>query len=219
MACSNYAVGFGYRLFLVPVAACALDLEAIDGGIAVDSAFINLGASDANIVKPSYKITEGTSADEVMGGVATPTNIVYDGLTVNTEKVFEIFGLSSATLETDTGSEAAVTYDLLSAGFDQNVPISQSWSVSLEGMIKNTDAGYKLLRVLNKNAVSGGLYAKLGRIGPTGTTEAIYGYASIGSFSEANAAKTLVKWSATASGYGPFNISLDNAGATEADGS
>ena len=218
MACANYAVGFGYRLFLVPVSACALDLSAIDGGIAASASFINLGVSDANVVASTYQLVEGTTADDIQGGVSAPANIVFDDDAVTTETVFELFGLSAATLETDTGTESAATYDLLSAGFDQNVPISQSWSMSLEGVIKNTDAGYKLLRLLNKNAVSGGLYAKIGRLGPTGTTEAIYGYVSVNGFSEANAAKTLVKWSATAQGYGPFNITLDNTGGTEVDG-
>ncbi|ACY75779.1 predicted protein [Cyanophage PSS2] len=218
MACANYAVGFGYRLFLVPVSACALDLSSISGGIADTGAFINLGTADANVVASTYNLVEGATSDDIQGGLTAPANIVFDNDVVSTETVFELFGLSAATLETDTGTETAATYDLLSEGFDENVPISQSWSMSLEGVIKNTDAGYKLLRLLNKNAVSGGLYAKIGRIGPTGTTEAIYGYVSVNGFSEANAAKTLVKWSATAQGYGPFNITLDNAGGTNADG-
>ncbi len=217
-SCANYAVGFGYRLFLVPVSACALDLASIGGGIKETAGFISLGTDDANIASPKTAITEGTDASEILAGVATPTNIVFNGSDTVDETVFEIFGLSSATLETDTGTETAATYDLLTGGFDENVPISQTWSLSLEGMIKNTDAGYKMLRLLNKNNVSGGLYAKIGRMGPSGTTEAIYGYVTINGFSEANAAKTLVKWSATAAGYGAFGIELDNAGGTELAG-
>ena len=214
-SCSNYAVGFGYRLFIVPVAACALDLKNVTGGVAESGAFINLGTAEANVAAPSLHLEEGADASSIMAGTTSPTEIVYDASAVTDETVFEIFGLSSATLESDTGTEVAATYDLLTGGFDENVPISQSWSLSLEGMIKNTDAGYKLMRLLNKNNVSGGLYAKIGRIGPSGTTEAVFGYVTINGFSESNAAKTLVKWSATASGYGPFGLQLDNTGGTE----
>ena len=66
------------------------------------------------------------------------------------------------------------------------------------------------MRLLEQNAVAGQLKCKIGRIGPTGTTEAVYGYATLSSFSESIEAGSVVSWSLTAEGFGPYAVDLDN---------
>lgn len=211
-SCSQYAAAFGYQLFIVPISACGVDLSAVTGGVK-SGGFID----PTSPLSSATKIQEGATAGEILSG-DPGTNIVYDNDAVTSETVIRLYGLTNASLETDTGSETVTTYDTESRGFDQNVAVSKSWSLSLEGISQFNDAGYKALRLLEQNAVAGALKVKIGRIGPTGTTEAIYGYATLTGFSESIEAGSIVSWSVTAEGYGPYAIDLDNSGTVNTSG-
>lgn len=202
-SCSQYAAAFGYQVYIVPVSACGVDVGAVAGGIG-SAGFID----NTTLVDPATKIEGGVDGEILAGDPGA--NIVYDNNVVTTETVIRLYGLTNAALETDTGSETVTTYDTESKGFDQNVAVSKSWSLSLEGVSQFTDAGYKALRLLEQNAVAGALKVKIGRIGPTGTTEAVYGYATLTGFSENIEAGSIVSWSVTAEGFGPYALDLDN---------
>lgn len=205
-SCSQYAAAFGYQLYIVPVSACGVDLSSVTGGIQAGG-FID----PTNLLGSNEKIEGGADSAEILAG-DPGVNIVYDNDTNTTETVIRLFGLTNASLETDTGSETVTTYDTESKGFDQSVAVSKSWSLSLEGVSQFNDAGYKALRLLEQNAVAGALKVKIGRVGPTGTSEAIYGYATLTGFSESIEAGSIVSWNVVATGYGPYSIDLDNSG-------
>lgn len=201
--CSQYSAAFGYNVYLVPVYACGVDLSAVNGGIQAGG-FID----PSDPLDPGTTVSEGATSSEIY---APPTtNIVFDNDSITDETTVRLYGLTNAALETDTSSETVTTYDTEAKGFDQSVAVSKSWSISLEGVSQFQDAGYKVLRLLEQNAVAGQLKCKIGRIGPTGTTEAIYGYATLSSFSESIEAGSIVSWSCTAEGYGPYAVDLDN---------
>ncbi|MGB0873718.1 MAG: phage tail tube protein [Synechococcus sp.] len=203
--CSQYAAAFGFQLYLVPVQACGLDLSTVSGGLKAGG-FFNPVAT----LSETIKIEEG-AAGEILAG-DPGVNVVYDGETQTSEYVFKMRGLTNAGLETDTGSEAIQTYDEEGRGFDQSVAISKSWTMAIEGVSKFDDAAYKVLRIVEASAVSGQLAVKIGRIGPTGTTEACYGYARVVNYSESIESGSIVTWSAELQGYGPLTLDLDNAG-------
>lgn len=205
-SCSQYAAAFGYEVYLVPVASCGVDLSSVTGGIGTGAgSFINIATPLASATK-----IEAGAAGEILAG-DPGVNIVYDGTVIDTETAIKLTGLSNAALETDTGTETVQTYDFEHRGFDQNVALSKSWTLSLEGMSQFSDAGYKALRLLEAGAVDGALKVKIGRTGPTGTTEAIYGYATLTNYSESVEAGTIVSWSIECQGYGPYGLELDNS--------
>ena len=77
-------------------------------------------------------------------------------------------------------------------------------------MSQFTDAAYKVVRLLEQGAVDGSLKAKVARVGPTGTTEAVYGYGTLTNFSESVEAGSIVSYSIEIAGYGPYALDLDN---------
>jgi|TARA_Y100000289_G_scaffold7097_1_gene6367 hypothetical protein len=207
-SCSQYAAAFGYEVYLVPVSACGVDLSAVNGGIGTTA------GSFIDITSPlvyTTPINAGT-AGQIMAGDpgASPVDIVYDNNVITTETTVKLTGLSNASLETDTGSETVQTYDSENRGFDQNVALTKSWSLSIEGMSQFTDAAYKVVRLLEQGAVDGSLKAKVGRVGPTGTTEAVYGYGTLTNFSESVEAGSIVSYSIEITGFGPYKLDLDN---------
>lgn len=206
-SCSQYSAAFGYQVYIVPVFACGVDLTAVTGGVKA-AGFIDPSV----LADQTAKIYEGASANEILLG-EPGANIVYDNDTVSSETVLRLYGLTNAALETDTSSETVTTYDTEAKGFDQNIATSKSWSLSLEGVSQFGDAGYKVLRLLEQNAVAGQLKCKIGRIGPTGTTESVYGYATLTGFSESIEAGSIVSWSVTAEGFGGYSLDLDNGAA------
>lgn len=206
-SCSQYSAAFGYQVYIVPVFACGVDLTAVTGGVKA-AGFIDPSV----LADQTAKIYEGASANEILLG-DPGTNIVFDNDTVSSETVLRLYGLTNAALETDTSSETVTTYDTEAKGFDQNIATSKSWSLSLEGVSQFGDAGYKVLRLLEQNAVAGQLKCKIGRIGPTGTTESVYGYATLTGFSESIEAGSIVSWSVTAEGFGGYSLDLDNGAA------
>lgn len=206
-SCSQYSAAFGYQVYIVPVFACGVDLTAVTGGVKA-AGFIDPSV----LADQTAKIFEGATANEILLG-EPGANIVYDNDTVSSETVLRLYGLTNAALETDTSSETVTTYDTEAKGFDQNIATSKSWSLSLEGVSQFGDAGYKVLRLLEQNAVAGQLKCKIGRIGPTGTTESVYGYATLTGFSESIEAGSIVSWSVTAEGFGGYSLDLDNGAA------
>lgn len=209
--CSQYSAAFGYNVYIVPVYACGVDLSSVNGGITAGGFIDPTSPLDATTC-----VEEGATASEIYAPPST--NIVFDNDTVTEETTIRLYGLTNASLETDTGSETVTTYDTESKGFDQNVAVSKSWSINLEGVSQFQDAGYKIMRLCEQNAVAGQLKVKIGRVGPTGTTEAVYGYATLESYSESIEAGSIVSWSLVASGFGPYAVDLDNAACGEGDG-
>ena len=205
-SCSQYSAAFGYQVYITPVSACGVDLEGVSGGVKVGG-FID----PSSPLAAGSKILEGASSANILAG-EPGVDIVYDNDVVTAETTLKLLGLTNAALETDTSSETVTTYDTESKGFDQNVATSKSWSFSLEGVSQFGDAAYKTMRLLEQNAVAGALKLKIGRIGPTGTTESVYGYATLTNFSESIEAGSIVSWSCTAEGFGPYSIDLDNSG-------
>ena len=203
-SCSQYSAAFGYQVYIVPVSACGVDLSTVTGGVKAGG-FID----PSTLRDQTEKILEGASATEILAG-NPGENVVFDAATVLDEATYRLFGLTNSALETDTSSETVTTYDTESKGFDQNIATSKSWSISLEGVSQFTDAGYKVLRLCEQNAVAGSLKVKIGRVGPTGTTESVYGFATLTNFSESIEAGSIVSWSVTAEGYGGYAIDLDN---------
>lgn len=203
--CSQYAAAFGFDIYIIPVNACGIDLSSVSGGLTAGGFF----DPDA-VISSGIKIEAG-SASEIMAG-EPGENIVYDGQTVTTQSVFRLKGVTNAGLETDTGTESIITYDEEGRGFDQSIAISKSWTLSLEAISTFGDAAYKVVRLLEQNAVAGQLKCKVGRVGPASTTEAIYGYATVTNFSESVEAGGIVNWSCELQGYGPLGLDLDNSG-------
>lgn len=203
---TTYTAAFGYQVYLVPVATSAVDLADVTGGIGA-AGFIN----PATLVAANAVLERGATPNQIMLGATTPENIVFDGAVVTAESVFKLTGLTNASLQSDTSSETVQTYDTETRGFDIQVPTSKNWMMTLAGVSKFTDSGYKLVRLVEAAAVSGGLKVKIGRVGPVGTTEAVYGYAILTGFSEKVDAGSIVTWEVKAEGFGPYALDLDNA--------
>ena len=206
---ANYSAAFGYDVYLLPLLSSEVDV-AFTGITSVTgtdaTAFMQTDATtagDGNNIAAADSIV----AYNATTGIFTVENAAYtmDG----TDKPLRLYGLTNASLETDTNSEDVVTYDDESRGFNTSIATSKSWSVTLEGVADFKDAGYQILRLSEQNTVANSLRVKFARIGPTGTTEAIYGYGTLSGYSEAVEAGSIVSWSAEIIGYGPYKIDLD----------
>ncbi|MFZ9996037.1 MAG: phage tail tube protein [Pelagibacteraceae bacterium] len=202
--CSQFAAAFGFQLLISPVSACGIDLGTVSGGLKAGG-FLD----PSSTLSDALRVEEGVDPSQILVG-DPGTNVVYDNDTNLTQSVFTLTGLTNAGLETDTGSESIITYDTEGRGFDQSVAISKSWTISVEGVTRFDSTGYKVLRLLEANAVSGQLKCKVARIGPNGTTEAIYGYATVTNFSESIESGSIITFSCELQGYGPLALDLDN---------
>jgi hypothetical protein len=200
---ANISTAFGYDVYIIPVAAAEVDsaFTGVSTGVGTSStAFVNLGASNANLVSPGAAVS-------YTGGIFTvaATPFAMDG----TDDVVRLYGLTNAALETDTNSEDVVTYDSETGGFNLSLPTSKTWSVSLAGVADFKDAGYQILRLTEQNTVADALRVKFARVGPTGTDECIYGYGTLTGYTESIEAGSIVSWEATVQGYGAYRIDLD----------
>ena len=185
---SNFSAAFGYDFYIVPVQnALIADFSAAP---TVDTA------------------TPVDAADTVAytGGIFTVDSVAFtmDG----TDDAVRLSGLTSASLETDTGSEDIYTYDDSTSGFNQAVATTKSFSISLAGIADFGDAGYKILRLTEQNTVADGLRVAFKRVGPTGTTEEIVGYGTLTGYTESNEVTSIVSWECTLTGYGPYHLTL-----------
>lgn len=202
---ANFSAAFGYDLYLIPLAASSVDtaFTGVTGGVGAGSAnFIDTTTTIARDEKIAY-------SNGVFSIGATPVAEPTDG----TMKPVRLYGLTAASLETDTGSEDVYTYDDETSGFNQAVATTKSWTLSLAGVADFKDAGYQILRLTEQNTVADSLRVKIARVGPTGTVETVYGYGTLMGYTESNEVASIVSWECTLTGYGSYVVELDeNAG-------
>ena len=185
---ANFSAAFGYDFYIVPVQnALVADFSTpptVDTATPVDAAHTVAYSS----------------------GIFTVNSIAFamDG----TDDAVRLTGLTSASLETDTGIEDIYTYDDTTSGFNQGVATTKSFSISLAGIADFGDAGYKILRLTEQNTVADGLRVAFKRVGPTGTTEEIVGYGTLTGYTESNEVTSIVSWECTLTGYGPYSLTL-----------
>jgi hypothetical protein len=125
------------------------------------------------------------------------------------DKPARLYGLTNASLETETNTEDVLTYDNETKGFNISIPTSKAWSVSLSGVADFKDAGYQILRLAEQNTVADALRVKFVRVGPTGSVETVYGYGMLAGYTESIEAGSIVSWEATLQGYGPYRVDAD----------
>jgi hypothetical protein len=186
----------------VPLASSEVDTQftGVTASIGSSGGFIDLGTNDANVIAANSSVSYSNGIFTVAGGV-----FAMDG----TDDIARLYGLTNASLETDTNSEEVLTYDNENQGFNISIPTSKSWSLSLAGVADFKDAGYQILRLIEQNTVADNLRVKIVRIGPTGTDEAVYGYGTLTGYTESVEAGSIVSWEASLVGYGPYRIDLD----------
>jgi hypothetical protein len=196
---ANISTAFGYDVFIIPMAAANVDVAftGITGAV---------GAGAGNFIDTTAIVAPGDTVSYT-GGIFTVEAAAFgmDGA----DAPVKLYGLTNASLETGTNSEEVVTYDSDTGGFNLTLPTSKTWSVSLAGVADFKDAGYQILRLTEQNTVKDALRVKFGRVGPTGTTEAIYGYGTLSGYTESIEAGSIVSWEATLEGYGPYVIDID----------
>jgi len=198
---ANFSAAFGYDVYLTPLASASVDttFAGVTGGV---------GAGAGNFIDTTTVIAADekiTYAAGVFSLGATPVAEPTDG-TMNPAR---LFGLTNASLETDTDSEDVITYDDTSKGFNQSIATGKSWSVSLAGVADFKDAGYQIMRLTEQNTVADSLRVKFARVGPTGTVETVYGYGTLSGYSESIEAGSIVSWESEIVGYGPYVVELD----------
>jgi hypothetical protein len=191
---ANFSTSFGYNLFIVPLAAADVDLAFT--GVTNAASFIDTATPVAASAVISY-------ASGIFSVGATP--LAMDG----TDDPFRLYGLTNASLETDTNTEDIITYDDETEGFNVSLPTSKTWSLSIAGVADFKDAGYHVLRLTERNTIADALRVKVLRVGPTGTDEAVYGYGTINGYTESIEAGSIASWEATIQGYGPYLIDPD----------
>jgi len=202
---ANYSAAFGYDCYIIPLKSASVDtaFTGVSAGVdAAATAFIDT----TTIVAANEKVTYAAG---VFSLGATPAAQPTDG----TMDPVKLLGLTNAALETDTNSEEVLTYDDDQKGYNVSIATSKSWSVSLAGVADFSDAGYQILRITEQNAVADSLRVKFARVGPTGTTETVYGYGTLTGYTESVEAGAIVSWECTLTGYGPYVLEIDeNAG-------
>lgn len=207
---ANYSAAFGYDVYMVPLVSSSVDTDytgVLTGtGTAQPAAFVK---TDTTVPGDGLNIVAANSSVAFNGttGVFTVAGAAFsmDG----TDKPARLYGLTNAALETDTSSEDVITYDNETKGYSTSIATSKSWSLTLEGVADFADAGYQILRLTEQNTVANSLRVKIVRVGPTGTDETVYGYGTLEGYSESIEAGSIVSWSATLSGYGPYKLDID----------
>jgi len=198
---ANYSAAFGYDCYLIPLLSASVDtgFTGVTGGV---------GAGAGNFIDTTTEIAANekvTYSAGVFSLGATPVAEPTDG-TMNPVK---LIGLTNASLETDTNTEDVLSYDDEQKGFMLSIATSKSWSVSLAGVADFADAGYQILRIVEQNTVADSLRLKFARVGPTGTTETVYGYATATGYTESVEAGSIVSWEVSLMGYGPYVLEID----------
>ena len=211
---ANYSAAFGYKFYLLPIHSDEVDLtfSGITSGTGLSSAstgFLKVDSSSAGD-EGNLAADNDTVAYNSTTGIFTIETVDYvmDGTTA-TDKPFKMLGLTNASLETDTSSEDVITYDRTTRGYNTNIATTKSFSISLEGVADFKSAAYQMLRLAEANTVNNSLRVKFARVGPTGTDETIYGYGTLEGYSESIEAGSVVSYSATLNGYGPYVIDVD----------
>ena len=207
---ANYSAAFGYNVFILPLFSSA-----------VNTAFTGITTGTGTSASTAFMKTDTTTAGDRLNVAAANSTLSYANSTGiltaestafamdGTDKPFRLYGLTNASLETDTNSEDVTTYDDESRGYSVSIATSKSWTVTLEGVADFRDAGYQALRLIEQNTVANSLRVKFLRIGPTGTDETIYGYGTLQGYSESVEAGSIVSWSTELIGYGPYRLDID----------
>ena len=207
---ANYSAAFGYKFYIMPLDSDEVDLTfsgiTTATGTSATTAFMKTDdttvGDEGNLV-----LTGDTVAFDTSTGDFTIETVAFD--MDGADKPAKLTGLTNASLETDTSSEDVTTYDRTTRGYNTNIATTKSFSISLEGVADFKDAAYQILRLTEANTVNNSLRVKFARIGPTGTDEAIYGYGTLEGYSESIEAGSVVSYSATLNGYGPYNLVID----------
>ena len=187
---ANFSAAFGYDFYIVPVQnALVADFASAP----------TLDTSTPVAATDTVAYSEGVFT---IGGAA----YTMDG----SDAAVRLSGLTTASLQTDTGSEDIYTYDDETSGFNQAVATTKSFNVSLSGIADFGDAGYKILRLTEQNTVADGLRVAFKRVGPTGTDETIVGYGTLTGYTESNDVSSIVSWECTLTGYGPYHLTLQS---------
>lgn len=197
---ANISTAFGYDVYIIPLIAADVDTSftGVTSGI---------GTGASSFINTTTLVATGDSVTYA-AGIFTVDAVAFgmDGL----DLPVRLSGLTNAALETETNSEEVVTYDSETGGFNLSLPTGKTWSVSLAGVADFKDSGYKILRLTEQNTVKDALRIKFARLGPTGTTETVYGYGTLSGYTESIEAGSIVSWEATVEGYGPYILDMDN---------
>jgi hypothetical protein len=211
---ANYSAAFGYKFYLLPVHSDEVDLtfagiSTATGLSSASTGFLKVDSSTAGD-EGNLAADNDTVAYNSTTGIFTIESQAYamDGTTA-TDKPLKMLGLTNASLETDTSSEDVITYDRTTRGYNTNIATTKSFSISLEGVADFKSAAYQVLRLAEANTVNNSLRVKFARVGPTGTDETIYGYGTLEGYSESIEAGSVVSYSATLNGYGPYVLDVD----------
>ena len=199
---ANFSAAFGYDFYIMPLAASSVDVASVP---AAANAAAFLDSSDPYVTGDSVSYSNGVFT---VGGNAFAMDGVADGKTSSSDAPIRLVGLTAASLETDTGAEDIYTYDDETKGFNQSVATTKSFSITLSGVADFNDAGYQILRLTEQNTVADSLRVKFVRIGPTGTTEAVFGYGTLTGYTESNEVASIVSWECTLTGYGAYGLDL-----------
>jgi hypothetical protein len=194
---ANFSAAFGYKVYLMPLASQSVAVDTVIGssGLGAGGFIDNTTIQPINAsVSYSNGIFTADSSALAMDGTDTP---------------FLMRGLTNASLESDTGSEDVYTYDDETKGFNQSVATTKSFSLTLAGVADFKDAGYQVLRLTEQNTVADSLRVKFARLGPTGTTETVFGYGTLTGYTESIEVTSIVSWECTLTGYGFYGLELD----------
>ena len=194
---ANFSAAFGYKVYLMPLASQSVAVDTVIGssGLGAGGFIDNTTIQPINAsVSYSNGIFTADSSALAMDGTDTP---------------FLMRGLTNASLESDTGSEDVYTYDDETKGFNQSVATTKSFSLTLAGVADFKDAGYQVLRLTEQNTVADSLRVKFARLGPTGTTETVFGYGTLTGYTESVEVTSIVSWECTLTGYGFYGLELD----------
>lgn len=194
---ANFSAAFGYQVYLVPLTSSSVDVSSVLGSTGVGAGGFIDNTSPIG-VRDSVTYANGIFT---VGGSA----YTMDG----TDAPVILKGLTNASLESDTGSEEVYTYDDETKGFSQAVATTKSFSMTLAGVADFKDAGYQVLRLTEQNTVADSLRVKIARVGPTGTTETVFGYGTLTGYTESIEVTSIVSWECTLTGYGFYGLELD----------
>jgi len=196
---ANFTAAFGYDFYIVPLASTSVDTSfaGVTGGV---------GAGAGNFIDTTTTVATGATVSYAAGVFTVDAGaFAMDG----TDDPVRLGSLTAASLETDTNAEDIYTYDNEVKGFNQAVATTKGFSISLSGVADFKDAGYQILRLTEQNTVADGLRVKFARVGPTGTTETVYGYGTLMGYSESNEVASIVSWECSIGGYGPYVLEID----------
>jgi len=196
---ANFTAAFGYDFYIVPLASTSVDTSftGVTGGV---------GAGAGNFIDTTTTVAADATVSYASGVFTVDaTPFTMDG----TDDPVRLSSLTAASLETDTSAEDIYTYDNETKGFNQAVATTKGFTVSLAGVADFKDAGYQILRLTEQNTVADSLRVKFARVGPTGTTETVYGYGTLMGYSESNEVTSIVSWECSITGYGAYVLEID----------